>query len=300
MRIVSLLASGTELVCALGAGDDLVGRSHECDDPPWVTRLPAVSSPTFHTGGSSCDIDRRVRQKLASGEPLYWIDEEQISRLAPDVVITQTHCEVCAVSDTQSCEIPTLSRRPAVALRTGTLEGILEGFQEVAAIIGRTEAGLRLVADKRAHVARFRKAVVDLRPVPVVCLEWIEPPFVLGNWGPELVRLGGGAPLLGATGERSTATGWQGVRDADPEALIIAPCGFALDRTAREMDRLEAQPGWRDLRAVRDGRVVIADGNRFFNRSGPGVFETIDLLAEILHPDRFPPLHEGVAWQRWR
>src|SRR5438552_2033825 len=177
MRIVSLLASGTELVCALGAGDELVGRSHECDHPPWVTGLPALSRPTFDVTGSSADIDRRVREKLRAGEPLYQIDEARLDALEPDVVITQTHCEVCAVSPhTPGCRP---ARQRAVALETGTLEGILRAFADVAAVLGRPEAGARLIAEARARMERWRAATAALRRPRVVCLEWVEPPFAL-------------------------------------------------------------------------------------------------------------------------
>ena len=270
MRIVSLLASGTELVCALGAGDELVGRSHECDHPPWVTGLPALSRPTFDVTGSSADIDRRVREKLRAGEPLY------------------PHTPGCRPA-----------RQRAVALETGTLEGILRAFADVAAVLGRPEAGARLIAEARARMERWRAATAALRRPRVVCLEWVEPPFALGNWGPELIALAGGDNLLGAAGAHSTAIAWQAVRAAAPEVLVVAPCGFGLERTASEMPVLEAQPGWEALPAVRAGRVHIADGNLYFNRSGPGVFETIDILAEILHPDVFPPQHQGTAWRRW-
>ena len=297
MRIVSLLASGTELVCALGAGDQLVGRSHECDQPAWVTRLPALSRPTFPVDGSSAEIDRLVREKVHAGQPLYEIDEARLRALAPDVVITQTHCEVCAVSPaTPGCDP---ARGHAVALRTGTLDGILQAFTDIAAAIGREEAGARLVADCRAHMQRWREATAPLPRPRVVCLEWIAPPFAFGNWGPEVIALAGGENLLGTAAVHSAAIEWRAVRDADPEVLLVAPCGFGLDRTAREMPALEAQPGWRDLRAVRDGRVYLADGNVYFNRSGPTVFQSIDVLAEILHPRQFPPRHEGSAWRHW-
>src|SRR6185436_9159787 len=189
MRIVSLLASGTELACALGAGDELVGRSHECDHPPWVTRLPALSRPTFDVAGSSADIDRLVREKLRAGEPLYQIDEERLEALAPDVVITQTHCEVCAVSPgTPGCGF---TRQQAVALETGSLAGILKAFADIAAVLGRPEAGARLVAEARARLERWRAATAGLPRPRVVCLEWIAPPFALGNWGPELIAAAG-------------------------------------------------------------------------------------------------------------
>ena len=297
MRIVSLLASGTELACALGAGDELVGRSHECDHPPWVTRLPALSRPTFDVSGSSADIDRLVREKLRAGQPLYQIDEDRLEALAPDVVITQTHCEVCAVSpSTPGCR---LTRQQAVALETGSLDGILKAFADIAAVLGRAEAGARLVAEARARLERWRVATAALPRPRVVCLEWIAPPFALGNWGPELIEAAGGENLLGNAGQHSSAVAWDAVHAAAPEVLVVAPCGFGLPRTAAEMPALEAQPGWAGLEAVRAGRVYIADGNLYFNRSGPSVFETVDILAEILHPGVFAPRHEGTAWRRW-
>lgn len=298
MRIVSLLASGTELVAALGAGDELVGRSHECDRPAWVKRLPVLSRPTFDVAGTSVEIDRRVREKLRSREPLYDVDEAAILALAPDVVLTQTHCEVCAVSPA-SAGASRLSPKTAVALATGSVEGILQAFTDVAAAIGRVAAGERLVGEARAKLAQFDTLTRGLRRPRVVVLEWIEPPFVLGNWGPELVARAGGECLLGADGGHSTAISWQTILAAEPDVLIIAPCGFDLARTETEMPVLEAQPGWQDLAAVRAKRVFIADGNHYFNRSGPSVFETLDVLGEILHPAVFPARHEGTAWRRW-
>jgi len=300
MRIVSLLASGTELCCALGAGDQLVGRSHECDHPAWVGSLPAVSQPTFDITGSSADIDRRVREKLRAGEPLYRVDEEMLARLAPDVLITQTHCEVCAVTPGDLAHAaPRLERQQVVALSAGTLEGILDGFRGVAQVLGLAEAGARLVGELEERVRAVELAVAG-RPRPsVVCLEWIDPIFCMGNWGPELVARAGGDNRLGVAGAHSTTGTWDEVRRADPEVLVIAPCGFDIERTVREMPALTARPGWSDLRAVRAGRVFVADGNLYFNRSGPSVFDSVRILAEILHGDVVEPIFENRAWQRF-
>lgn len=302
MRIVSLLASGTELVCALGLGERLVGRSHECDFPHWVQRLPAVSRPTFDTSGSSRDIDASVRSRLHSGQPLYVVDDDLLTRLMPDVIITQTHCEVCAVSpaDLAHGAGPKLVRREVVALKAGTLDGILEGFIDVARVLAREAEGVRLVNDIRN---RLDALATRTRPLPrkrVVCLEWIDPIFAMGNWGPELVDLAGGENLLGERGVHSTTTAWQDVLDANAEALIVAPCGFGLDRALREMPLLAALPDWSSLRAVQNGQVFLSDGNLYFNRSGPSVFDTPEILAEMLHPEVFPPKHEGSVWVRWR
>jgi iron complex transport system substrate-binding protein len=300
-RIVSLLASGTELVAALGLGDRLVGRSHECDHPPWVRRLPAVSRPTFDITGSSAAIDQRVRERLRAGQPLYEVDEAALAALAPDVVITQTHCEVCAVtpSDLAHGGGSRLRRQPVVALRTGSLQGILDGFLDVSAVLDAARAGEALVADLRGRMADLGGRTAALPRPSVVCLEWIDPVFAMGNWGPELVALAGGADKLGTAGAHSVTTPWDAVRAADPDVLVVAPCGFGLDRAAQEMPLFAQRPGWAQLRAVRAGRVFVADGNLYFNRSGPMLFETPEILAELLHPTFFPGRHEGTAWARW-
>jgi iron complex transport system substrate-binding protein len=299
MRVVSLLASGTELVCALGAGDRLVGRSHECDTPEWVKRLPACSAPTFDITGSSREIDALVRQRLQSGEPLYRVDEALLVELAPDVLITQSHCEVCAVSprDVARAEPASLCRKQVVDMSAGTLEGILEGFLQVSGVLEVADAGEALVSELRSRVTAIADRTRRLDPVTIACLEWIDPVFNMGNWGPELVARAGGRNLLGRTGEHSSATPWERVIEADPEVLLVAPCGFGMERTLREMNLLVEQPGWRNLKAVRSGRVAIADGNRYFNRSGPSVVESIEILAEILHPRQFPPLKRGTCWR---
>jgi iron complex transport system substrate-binding protein len=300
-RVVSLLASGTELVCALGAGEWLVGRSHECDHPAWVQRLPAVSRPTFDITGSSGDIDRLVRERLRSGKPLYEVDEALIASLSPDVLITQTHCEVCAVSpaDLAHGAAARLVREQVVALHTGSLEAILAGFRDVAKTLGIEERGEGLVTGIQRDLAALSEATSSLGRPSIVCLEWIDPIFSMGNWGPELVELAGGENLLGIAGAHSTTKAWDDVRRADPEVLVVAPCGFGLERAASEMPTLERLDGWAGLAATRSGRVFVADGNLYFNRSGPCVFETPGILAEMLHPERFPPRREGTAWRRW-
>jgi iron complex transport system substrate-binding protein len=300
-RIVSLLASGTELVCALGAGDLLVGRSHECDYPEWVKRLPSVSRPTFDIAGTSRQIDERVRARLRDKLPLYEVDEGALAALAPDVLITQTHCQVCAVSaaDLAHAARPALLCQQVVALETGTLDAILEGFRNVARVLDLAEAGDRLVHDVAASLESLSEATRRLPRPSVACLEWLDPIFAMGNWGPELVELAGGTSLLGRPGQHSTSLPWQAVQAADPDVLVVAPCGFGLERTLSEVHRLAEHPGWHRLRAVREGRVFVADGNLYFNRSGPSVFETPWLLAEMLHPAHFAPRHEGRAWRRW-
>jgi iron complex transport system substrate-binding protein len=300
MRIVSLLASGTELCDALGAGAELVGRSHECDYPPWVSRLPALSRPTFEIDGSSAEVDRRVREKLRSGEPLYEVDEAGLSALEPDVVITQTHCEVCAVGPgALGGGGRGRGRRERVAtFRGGTLEGVLADFLAIARVIDRREAGEALVAELRAGMAAWQRRTEALPRRRVACIEWMEPLFAMGNWGPELVALAGGESVLGGEGSHSRVVSWEELQAVDAEVLVVAPCGWGLERTRGEMGTLLGHPAHGSLRAAREGRVFIADGNRYFNRSGPGLFATVDRLAEMIHPDVFGRRAEGVDYER--
>jgi len=295
-RVVSLLASGTELLDAIGAGDCLVGRSHECDSPAWVKRLPSISRPTFDVTGSSAETDRRVREKLARGEPLYEIDRARLEALAPDLVIAQSHCEVCAVTASQldaAHSWPGLEGLATVSMSGGSLAGILHDFALVSRAVGRAAEGAALCARLRDGAEAWRRATAPLPRPRVLCLEWTDPPFPMGNWGPELVDLAGGECLLGRAGEHSAAVAWDEVVAADPEVLVVAPCGFDRARAEAELPALARRPGWDRLRAVRDGRVYAADGNRYFNRSGPTVFETVAVLAEILHPRVFEARYEA-------
>lgn len=282
MRIVSLLASGTEIICGLDAGKALVGRSHECDNPDWVGSLPCCSAPAFDVSLSSREIDREVTRRIRSGEPLYWIDEDRIRSLAPDVIVAQAHCQVCAVTP---ADLTGASRAQArvVPLSAFTLEDIFAGMMQIAEALGLQDRGQELVRAERARMEAVREAVKG-RPRPrTAVLEWTDPLFAMGNWGPELVEVAGGEPVLGNQGQYSTAIGAELLREADPEFLVIAPCGFSLDRAWQERSVMEAMPGWDELRSVREGKVVFADGNRLFNRSGMTVTATAELLAEILH-----------------
>jgi iron complex transport system substrate-binding protein len=257
--------------------------------------LQSLSRPSFDISGSSADIDRRVRETLAAGAPLYEVDEQALAELLPDVLLTQTHCEVCAV--TPGNLAPAMRRRPVAALRTGTLEGILEGFVEVARVLGVEGRGMELARRCRATIEMVRDRTRNMPRTRVACLEWIDPVFAMGNWGPELVEAAGGESVLGRPGAHSTTTPWEAVVREDPDVIVVAACGFGIERTASEMRVMEARPGWRDLRAVCQRRVFVADGNRFFNRSGPSAFETAELLAEMLHPGSVEARHEGSDWR---
>ena len=300
MRVVSLLASGTEIVCALGAGETLVGRSHECDNPAWVRTLPACTRPAFDITVSSREIDAEVRRRLKAREPLYHVDADLIGRLEPDLLITQIHCEVCAVTpgDVARAGCAVLTDQ-VVALSAGSVAGIYDGIRTVANATARSAAGDALIVNMQSRIDAVTAVVRD-RPVPtLVLLEWTDPIFAIGNWGPELVEAAGGRPLLGEKGQHSAAIPWERVLEADPDYLIVAPCGFDLDRTVREVPVLEALPDWFNLTAVKQGHVAFADGNKYFNRSGTTIVETVEILAEILHRERSTPRWQGEAWRSY-
>jgi iron complex transport system substrate-binding protein len=299
MRIVSLLASATEIVCALGAGEMLVGRSHECDNPAWVRSLPACSSPAFDIAVSSGEIDAEVRRRLRSGEPLYHIHGELIRELHADVLITQSHCEVCAVTPGEversgAC----LPAAQQVALSASNLHEVFQGILQIGQALGLEDRAEAVVGGERERLDKVSEKVSRFRRPTVVMLEWTDPLFAMGNWGPELVEIANGELLLGKKGEYSAAIPSEQLRDADPEYLIVAPCGFNLQRSLREQGVLERHPWWRDLQAVRSGNVSFADGNLFFNRSGMTISQTAAIIAEILHGVSFGGRTEEVSWRR--
>jgi iron complex transport system substrate-binding protein len=297
MRVVSLLAGGTEIVCGLGAGDSLVGRSHECDNPDWVHRLPSCTSPAFDVTVTSGQIDAEVRRRLKAGEPLYNIDTNLIRSLKPDLLITQAHCEVCAVTPGDVQRADCVIAGQVLALLGGSLAGIYEGIRNVARSMDREEAGEALIERMTRRIRLVNGAVRNRRPPTVAILEWTDPIFATGNWVPELVEAANGNLLLGEKGKHSAAIAWEQVRKADPEYLIIAPCGFNLERAREELPSLERLPGWFDLTAVREAHVAVADGNKYFNRSGTTVVETVEIIAEILHGYKSEPAQRNTAWQ---
>jgi iron complex transport system substrate-binding protein len=297
MRVVSLLASATEIICALGAGEWLVGRSHECDHPEWVKTLPACTRPEFDVSISSGQIDAEVRRRLKAGEPLYHVDVDLIDSLKPDLLVAQEHCEVCAVTpaDVDRAGGCRLAVGQIVALRAGSVRGIYDDVTAIGRALGLERAAADLVDAMRSRIDAVHQSVSHRAAPSLVLVEWTDPVFAMSNWIPELVDAANGRLLLGDRGVHSTAIDWQRVRDADPEWLIVAPCGFDLERTRREVPTLESLPGWFELRAVRDGKVVLADGNRYFNRSGTTIVETAEILAEILHGRRAG--YRGEAWE---
>ncbi len=301
-RVVSLIASATEIVCALGCEDRLVGRSHECDHPPSVRRLPVCTEPLIDPDAPSAEIDRQVKAVLREALSVYRVHADVLARLQPDVVVTQSQCEVCAVSldDVERALCAWIGARPrVVSLEPNALADVWDDTRRVAEALGVPERGAQLVGrlqGRMAAIAERARALPD-RPT-VACVEWIDPLMAAGNWVPELVALAGGVNLFGEAGKHSPWLTWEQLVGRDPDVVVILPCGFDIARSRQELPVLTRKPEWAALRAVRNGRVYLADGNQYFNRPGPRLVESLEILAELLHPAAFRFGHEGTGWAR--
>jgi iron complex transport system substrate-binding protein len=301
LRIVSLIASASEIVASLGLSRFQVGRSHECDFPPEILELPICTSPAFPTEGSSAEIDQRVKERIANALSVYEVSREALDALQPTHLITQTQCKVCAVSleDVERALTGWVSSRPKlIALEPNAMADIWSDIRRVSASCGVPERGEQVVEAFQSRMSQISElAHRSPRRPRVACIEWHEPLMAAGNWVPELVEMAGGVNLFGDAGKHSPWMTWAQLLDADPDVIISMPCGFDLDRTSKEMYWLTDRREWGQLRAVRAGQVYLADGNQYFNRPGPRVVESLQILAEILHPDAFEPALQGTAWR---
>lgn len=298
-RVVSLIASATEIVAALGARDLLVARSHECDFPADVAALPAVTRAKLDAARPSGSIDRQVKDLLEQALSVYRVDAERLRALSPDLIVTQTQCEVCAVSlsDVDAALADWTGARPhVVSLAPNALADVFDDIARVAAALGRAERGAALIAEMKRRMDAIA-ATAASRPRPrVAAIEWIEPLMAAGNWVPELIAMAGGENLFGEAGKHSPWMTWDELVRADPDIVVVMPCGFDIARSAAEMTALTRRRGWDALRAARDGAVYLVDGNQYFNRPGPRLVESLEILAEILHPEAFRFGHRGTGW----
>lgn len=301
-RIASLLASATEIVTALGFREAMVARSHECDHPEGVRALPAVTETKIRLDAPSAVIDKEVKALIEHGLSVYKVDAYRLRALAPDIIVTQTQCEVCAVGpkDLDEALARWTGRRPAiVSLAPNALDDVWADIRRVAEALDAPARGERLLADLSQRMAAIATQAAALKARPTVAsIEWIEPLMAAGNWMPELVAMAGGRNLFGEAGKHSPWLAWEAIAAADPDVILVLPCGFDIPRTRAEMGPLLARPGWRDLKAVREGRVHLMDGNQYFNRPGPRLAESLEILAEVLHPSTFRFGHEGRGWVR--
>ncbi len=291
LRIVSLLPSATEIVCMLGLEDQVVGVTHECDYPPCVQRLPKVTRTLIPPDASSARIDDLVRERLRTNRALYTLDMSVLEGLRPDLIVTQALCDVCAVAEEEvraaACMLPGHPR--VINLEPMTLSDVLASIRQVAAATGAGRQADAVVESLKARVEAVaaRSAGLTRRP-RVAVLEWLDPPFSCGHWSPELVRLAGAMQGLGRDGQPSRTLRWEEVVAWQPEVVFIACCGSSVERTLRDVPLLRSVPGWRELPAVRSGRVYVVDGSHYFSRPGPRLVDSLEILAHALHPEVHP------------
>ncbi|HEY3196620.1 MAG TPA: cobalamin-binding protein [Nitrospirales bacterium] len=290
MRIVSFLPSATEIVYALGLGDQLAGVTHECDYPPEARSKPVVVRSAIQKGLTPQQIDESVSRSLQAGQSLYTVDEVLLNQLAPDLILTQDLCQVCAPSGREIERVlPFLLRAPDMVYLTPTcLADIFDNIREVGEVTGRTAEAKALVRQlqERVDAVRDRTRTVSSRP-RVFCMEWLSPPYNTGHWMPELVELAGGVDGLGQKGKNSVRVAWEQIVEYAPEVLILSPCGLNLAEVLRQAHLLTTYPGWDRLPAVERGSVYAVDANSYFARPGPRVVAGVELLAHLIHPDRF-------------
>jgi iron complex transport system substrate-binding protein len=292
MRVVSLLPSATEIVCALGLSDALVGVSHECDYPAEVVRdLPRLTRSAIPAGPgvTSAEIDAAVAERLRQGAGLYDLDEACLADLKPDLVITQELCDVCAVSYTEVCRIAARlpGDPPVLSLQPADIAGILGDVRAVAGALGAPERGARLAEHLRARLAQAaRPSLAAERPPRVFAMEWMDPPYAGGHWVPEMIELAGGRDVLGRAGQKSFRLTWEQVAAARPEIILVIPCGYTAAAAQAEFAAQPEPPGWGALPAVQSGRVHFLEANDFFSRPAPRVVDGVELLAGLFHQDK--------------
>ncbi|MGC2129712.1 MAG: cobalamin-binding protein [Candidatus Aquilonibacter sp.] len=284
MRIVSLLPSATEILFAIGAGDDVVGVTHECDFPPDAISRPHLTSSALPAAGSSADIDRHVRRSLHEGSSLYHLDAELLEKLEPDLIVTQELCVVCAVSyEIVQRAVRRLRGDPRlVSLEPSSLDDVFATITFLGEITGHPDRAAALLRDLNARVDALRGRKRDSARPRALVLEWTDPPMSGGHWTPGLVELAGGTSVLGSAGENSQVLTWEQIDGADPDAIVVGPCGFDLARTHEAIAQLEGNAGWRNLRAVREGRVYPIDGSAYLNRPGPRLVDTAEIISKAI------------------
>lgn len=302
MRIVSLEPGATEIICALGLDDELVGVTHACDYPPAARLKPKVTTSSLADESlTSREIDARVAEQKAGGAGTYELNVPLLAELRPDLIFTQGVCDVCAVSHgtIRRAVVPMLASTPHVySLDASTLGDVLSDVKTVADATGRQARAREVIAALRARIDRVSLRSAGVRsPRRVFCLEWLDPPWTAGHWVPEMVGMAGGVDELGGIGQPSRRTTWPEIAAFAPEVIVLMPCGFALERTLRELERTSLPPEWASLPAVRSGEVYAVDGSAYFNRPGPRLVDGLELLAHVIRPSLFepPPLEGAVS-----
>ncbi|MCP6759509.1 MAG: cobalamin-binding protein [Fischerella sp. CENA71] len=301
LRIVSLIPSGTEILAILGLTDAVVGRSHECDYPPEIQDRPICTQPRLKTNVPSSEIHNEVNQLIQSALSIYEIKTDLLERLQPTHIVTQDQCDVCAVSlsEVEKAVAELTQAKPQIiSLQPNFLRDVWADIERVAntfqvdalKVLENLEARVKIVAQKTQGLSQTEKLP------KVACIEWTDPLMVAGNWIPELVTFAGGEPLFSFTGHAATQLKWENLIASNPDIIIFMPCGFDLNRTRQDTELLTKRPEWQNLHANQTGRVYITDGNSYFNRPGPRLVDSLEIMAEILHPEIFQYGYKGKSW----
>lgn len=301
LRIVSLLPGATEILAALGLTEVIVGRSHECDYPPEIQSRPVCTSARINSAASSATIDQDINELLQSALSIYQIETKVLEQLQPTHIVTQDQCDVCAVSLKEvELALATLTQihPQIISLKPNVLADVLADIDTIANTVGVDSRRLVEDLESRIKICQQKVAGLSLTELPTVaCIEWIDPLMTASNWIPELVRLAGGQPLFSAVGQPSGQVEWETLVATNPDIIVFMPCGLDLNRTRTEALILTQRPEWQNLRAVKTQRVYVTDGNSYFNRPGPRLVDSLEILAEILHPEIFEYGYKGTAWE---
>jgi len=299
-RIVSLLPSCTEIICKLGYRKHLVGISHECDYPNSISSLPVLTKARLSTEVTSIEINQRVTDLLQRGLSVYDVDAFLLKSLSPEIIVTQAQCEACAVSLDQVQDIVsnwTLTQTEIISLEPNTLNEVWLGFDIIAKTMDAPESSsiLKSEINERFKLLKDKLKGTDQKPT-VLCIEWIEPIMIAANWVPELVGLAGGKNVMSVSGTDSNFCSWDEIKKTNPEIIIMMPCGFGIKRTLEDIHYLQNRKGWQELKAVKENKVFVVDGNQYFNRPGPRLVDSAEILAEVIHPEYFERKYPEDAW----
>ena len=298
-KVLSLLSSTTEVVYALGCEDQLVGRSHECDYPPAVITLPICTEPKFNVDGSSIEVDGQVKSILQNALSVYYINEDLLKELKPDIILTQSQCEVCAVSekDVKSVVKNITGINPdIISVEPNSVKDIFKDIKIIAEALNVVDKGADLIDFMKNRIRTLKKSYDVKSELTVAAIEWIDPLMAAGNWVPELIEMAGGINLFGEAGKHSPWMQYKDLIEKDPHTIIIMPCGYNIQKSITEIDSLIKQKGWKEINAVQNDKVYITDGNQFFNRPGPRIIESLEILIEIFHNDKTDFKHIDSGW----
>ena len=301
-KIVTLIPSATEIVAFLGLKNSIIGRSHECDYPHGLNHIAKLTSPKINVDGTSGEIDKQINVILENSLSVYKVDVPKLKELNPDCIITQAHCEVCAVSfaEVENIVSKNLNKNiKIISLQPNTLNDVFNDIKKVAKELNvENETNNKLIKNLSERLNKIKKLSSEQKNKPLVaCIEWIDPLMIAGNWIPEMVEIAGGKNILGKSGNDSHWIKFKEIINQNPEIIIFLPCGFNIEKTKEEVKNLLKQNDkWQSLKAVKNKKLFVADGNQFFNRPGPRLIESLEIFAEIIHPDLFSFNHKETSW----